>query len=358
MQTQRKELNYEGQNIFVGLDVHLKSWNTSIYTDNLHHKTFNGPPKPEALLEYLKCNFPNGNYFSAYEAGFCGLWAHYKLEELGIHNIVINPADVPTTQKEQMHKSDPVDSKKIGRSLRANELKGIYIPRVETLEDRSLIRVRSTIVKDMTRIKQRIKSMLYFYGIEFPKEFENGNGHWSKRFVNWLKTIQLQYSTGTDSLQLWIKEAERQREILLEATKKIKDLSKTEHYSNNIELIRSIPGIGLITGMILLTEIEDISRFENSDKLAGFIGLIPTCHSSGERENKGEITPRKHNSMRKTLVESSWIAARRDPALSLSFSKYCKRMEPNKAITRIARKLVNRIFFVLTTQQKYEHKIV
>jgi transposase len=358
MQTQRKELNYEGQNIFVGLDVHLKSWNTSIYTDSLHHKTFNSPPKPEVLLEYLRCNFPNGNYFSAYEAGFCGLWAHYRLEELGIHNIVINPADVPTTQKEQMYKSDPVDSKKIGRSLRANELTGIYIPRAKTLEDRSLIRVRSAIVKDLTRIKQRIKSMLYFYGIEFPKEFENGNGHWSKRFINWLKIIQLQYSTGTDSLQLWIKEAEQQRIILLETTKKIKILSTTEPYSTNMELIRSIPGIGLITGMIFLTEIEDITRFENSDKLAGFIGLIPTCHSSGERENKGEITSRRHNSMRKTLVESSWIAAGRDPALSFSFSKLCKRMEPNKAITRIARKLVNRVFFVLTNQKKYEFKIV
>lgn len=358
MQAQRKELNNEGQNIFVGIDAHLKSWNYSVFTESLHFKTFNGPPKPEALLEFLKTNFPNGNYFSAYEAGFSGLWAHYRLVELGIHNIVINPADVPTTQKEQMHKSDPVDSKKIGRSLRSNELMGIYIPKVETLEDRSLIRVRSSIVKDMTRIKQRIKSMLYFYGIEFPKEFEKGNSHWSKRFIIWLKSIQLQYATGTDSLQLWIKEAEQQRLILLEATKKIKVLSQSERYARNIELIRSIPGIGLITGMILLVEIEDITRFKNSDKLAGFIGLIPTCHSSGERENKGEITPRKHNSMRKTLVESSWIAAGKEPALSLSFSKYCKRMEPNKAITRIARKLVNRIFFVLTTQQKYEHKIV
>ena len=358
MQTQSKVLNFEGQNIFVGLDVHLNSWNTSIYTESLYHKTFKAPPKPEALFEYLKMNFPNGNYFSAYEAGFCGLWAHYKLVELGIHNIVINPADVPTTQKEQMHKSDPIDSNKICRSLRANELKGIYIPRVETLENRSLIRVRSTIVKDMTRIKQRIKSMLYFYGIEFPKEFENGNGHWSKRFINWLKTIQLQYSTGTDSLQLWIKEAEQQRAILLDATKKINELSKSEQYSKNIELIRSIPGIGLITGMILLVEIEEITRFENSDKLAGFIGLIPTCHSSGERENKGGITPRKHNSMRRTLIESSWIAARRDPALSFAYSKYCKRMESNIAITRIARKLVNRIFFVLISQKKYEIKIV
>lgn len=167
MQTQRNQLNYEGQNIYVGLNVHLKNWNTSIYTDSLHHKTLNGSPKPKALLEYLKCNFPNGNHFSAYGASFCGLWVHYKLEKLGIHNIVFNPANVPTPQKEQLHKSYSVDSKKIDRSLRANVLKGFFIPKVETLENLSLIRVRSTIVKDMTRIKQWIKSMLDFYDIEF-----------------------------------------------------------------------------------------------------------------------------------------------------------------------------------------------
>ena len=54
MQAQMKELNVEGQNIFVGLYVQLKGWNTSIFTDSLHHKTFNGPPKPVALLELMQ----------------------------------------------------------------------------------------------------------------------------------------------------------------------------------------------------------------------------------------------------------------------------------------------------------------
>jgi len=48
MQTQRKELNFEGQSIFVGIDVYLKSWNVSIFTEDLHHKTFNQPPKAES----------------------------------------------------------------------------------------------------------------------------------------------------------------------------------------------------------------------------------------------------------------------------------------------------------------------
>ena len=77
MQTQRKELNFEGQSVFVGLDVHLKSWTVSIFTEKLHHKTFSQPPKAEILSDYLKFNFPNASYFSTYEAGFCGFWAHF-----------------------------------------------------------------------------------------------------------------------------------------------------------------------------------------------------------------------------------------------------------------------------------------
>jgi transposase len=183
MQTQRTELNFKGLSIYVGIDAHLKSWKISIFTDYLHHKTFSQPPKPEVLSTYLKSNFPNAEYLSAYEAGFCGLWIHYELQKLGISNVVVNPADVPTTQKEKMRKSDAIDSNKLGRSLRNNELKGIYIPSQETLENRSLIRVRCTLVQDMVRLKQRIKSMLYFYGIEYPIEFQNSSTHWSKKFL-------------------------------------------------------------------------------------------------------------------------------------------------------------------------------
>ena len=358
MQTQRKELNFEGQSIFVGIDVHLSSWSVSVFTEKLHHKTFNQPPKAEVLSNYLKCNFPNASYLSAYEAGFCGLWVHYKLKELGIQNIVVNPADIPTTQKEKMRKSDAIDSNKLGRSLRNKELKEIYIPRPETLEDRSLVRVRSTIVKDMVRLKQRIKSMLYFYGIEYPDEFQQSNTHWSKKILNWLKEIQLQYSTGTAALSLLISEAELQRNLLLEATKKLRILSKTEPYIKNMELITSVPGIGVVTGMLYLTEIEDISRFESTDKLAALVGIVPNCHSSGTTDKNGKITPRGHSFMRNALIESSWVAARIDPALSLAYYDYCKRMEPNKAIIRIGRKLLNRIYSVLKYQKIYEKGII
>ena len=82
MRKQSNTLNFEGQNIYVGIDVHLKSWTVSILSGHLHHKTFVQPPSPEALSSYLHSHFPNGNYLSAYEAGFSGFWAHYKPETI------------------------------------------------------------------------------------------------------------------------------------------------------------------------------------------------------------------------------------------------------------------------------------
>ena len=82
MLEQKNKLNFEGRNIYVGIDVHLRQWNVSIYVEELFHKTFQQPAEPMALSHYLRQNFPGGQYHSAYEAGFCGFWAHHKLKEL------------------------------------------------------------------------------------------------------------------------------------------------------------------------------------------------------------------------------------------------------------------------------------
>src|SRR5665811_1768996 len=342
MQRQITTLDFKGQNIFVGIDVHLKSWTVTILTEELMHKTFTQPACAETLCNYLKRNFPGGDYNSVYEAGFSGFWAHYKLKEMGINNIVTNPADVPTSQKEHLQKDDPTDSRKLARSLRNNDLKAIFVPNPATLEDRSLVRMRATVVKDMTRFKQRIKSFLYFYGISYPPQFEKSGTHWSKRFMKWLEEeVSLQHESGTQAFKILVQEAEQQRKLLLEVLRKIRLLSRSEKYERNIALLRTIPGIGPITAITFLTEIENIERFENTDHFAGFVGLVPNYHSSGEKANNGEMTFRRHNTLRRSLIESSWFAARFDPALMMSYHSYIKRMEPNKAIVRIARKVLN-----------------
>ena len=120
----------------------------------------------------------------------------------------------------------------------------------------------------------------------------------------------------------------------------------------------SIPGIGLITGMTFLTEIEDISRFKNLDKLCSYIGLVPMTNSSGEHDSIGPITKRQNKILRSMLIESSWIAIRNDPALMLAYQELTKRMKPSKAIIRIAKKMINRIRYVLKNQTLYVKAVV
>lgn len=358
MLTQSNKNDFNGQPIYVGLDVHLKSWKVTVMTEKLTIKTFSQDPRPELLHQYLVRNFPDGTYYSAYEAGFCGYWIHNKLTGLGINSIVVNPADIPTTDKENVNKTDKRDSKKIARSLRNGDLNGIYVSSLKTLEDRCLVRTRGTIIKDLTRNKNRIKSFLYFHGIEIPEVFKQSSTHWSKRFMNWLISIELTEFSAKKSLALLIEEGQYLRSTILVATKVIRELSNSEAYANQVQLLRSIPGIGLLTAMIILTEIEKINRFSNFDQFCSFIGLIPSTNSSGEKENIGEITHRGNNFLRSAIVESAWIAARRDMSLNKSYHDYCNRMEPNKAIIRIARKLLNRIRFVLKNNQPYVYAVI
>jgi transposase len=79
----------------IGIDVHKKQWTSTLRLDGTYIKTYTMEPSAQALARHLKANYPNGNYFSVYEAGFCGTSYHQELCALGIRNIIINPADLP-----------------------------------------------------------------------------------------------------------------------------------------------------------------------------------------------------------------------------------------------------------------------
>jgi len=358
MKAQVKKIDFTDQNIYAGFDAHLKSWKVTIMADNVVYKTFTQPPKPEVLFNYLQENFPGGTYHTAYEAGFCGYWIHDKLVSFGINSMVVNPADIPTTNKERVQKEDKRDSRKIARSLSSGNLTPIYIPSLKTQRDRSLLRTRAMLVRDLARYKNRIKSFLYFYGINIDSSFINPQSHWSNRFMSWLESIDMGEESGKEALNVLISECKNLRASILNITKQVRRLSQTETYQERVVLLRSIPGIGLLTAMIILTELETISRFRNIDKMCGYIGLVPSTKSSGEKEKTGDITPRGHNVLRTAIIESSWTAIRNDPSLMRSYLSYKQRMDENKAIVKIAKKLLSRIRFVLTNNKPYICSIV
>jgi len=345
------KLDFTGQPIYVGLDVHKKSWSVSIFTGHGEYKTFSQPPQVEALVQHLQHHFPGALYYAVYEAGYCGFWIHDQLVMQGVHCTVVNPADVPTKNKEQRRKGDRVDCRKLARGLRNDELEGIYVPSRARLEDRSLIRTRLSMGRKQTRCKNQIKSMLLFYGVEIPEEREMG--HWTRRFIRWIEGIRMERASGDMALQIHLEELSHLRQIIAKLNRAILALSRTEEHREWVRFLRTIPGISTLTAMILLMELAEITRFRSIDQLCSYVGLIPDTQGSGDKEHVEGVTQRRHSHLRWLLIEGSWTAVRKDPALMEAFDQYCKRMRKSKAIIKIARKLLNRVRYVLKNQAEY-----
>lgn len=352
------KLNFSGQDFYIGLDTHKKNWTVSIFSKDFEHKTFSQNPNPDILAGYLQRNFPGGTYHSVYEAGYCGFWIHDALEALGINNMVINPADVPTKDKERKRKNNRIDSRKLARSLRSGDLEPIYVPKRKQLEDRALLRARRNAVKEQSRYKQRIKGFLSFFGIQIPEQFKEGR--WSGAFIHWIETIPMESSTGKTALTFYLDELNHYRKRVAFLNREIRNLAKDPRFKEKVDLLKTIHGIGTLTAMILLLELVDMNRFKNLDKLASFIGLVPGEHSSGDDDDitNTNITPRSHRYLRSILIECAWVAVRKDPALTMCYSKLTKRMSGQKAIIRIAKKLLNRIRYVLKNNKPYVTAVV
>jgi transposase len=358
MQQKVTEKTFEGQSIYVGIDVHRRDFKVSIMAGNVFYKTFSSPPQAEIIGKYLQNNFPGANYYSAYEAGFSGFWLHRALVRMGINSMVVNAADIPTTDKERKQKEDRRDSRKIVQSLRLGQLRAIHVPSERVQQDRGLLRIRERVVRDLTRTKNRIKSLLYFQGIEYPQRFASAKTHWSQAFIRWLETVPFDHDSGSLGLKAYLDQAMAQRTLLLRLNRQIRELSSTNVYKENFDLLRSVPGIGPLTAMKLLTELESIDRFKSLDQLCSFVGFVPSTHSSGQNQVDTGITPRRNSPLRGALIESAWVAIRNDPALLACYQRHCKTMNGNKAIIRVAKRLLSRIMHVLRKQEPYEKCIV
>jgi len=356
METTKKAIDFQGQSIFAGIDVHKKQWKVTIILAGVKVKTFSMDPKPEQLAKFLKCNFPNATYYTVYEAGFSGFWIDRALKLNGINNIIVNPADVPTSNKDKDRKSDIIDSQKLAKELSKDNLKQVYVPSEEQEAIRVLARLRMQFTKDQTRVKNRIKSLLYFTGTEFPENYLLK--HWSGTFIVYLEKLKCKNPVIRTALSELINNLKnikyQQAKVLKEIRKYLKENPEQELL---FKYLVSIPGIGFTIAITLVTEIIDINRFKHLNHLASFVGLVPSTHSSGEMDIITGMSRRQNSFLRGMIVEAAWVAIRFDPVLMQSFSLLSKRMNKQEAIIRIAKKLLNRIMFVWKNKQMYKTSV-
>lgn len=306
------------------------------------------------LYSYLGTHFPGANYHSVYEAGFCGYGHHRDLVTFGIDSIVINPADIPRTNKDALAKNDRRDSRMIAEALRSGMLKCIHIFDPQSEEFRGLFRSRLALAKDIRKTRGRIKSFMAYRNIEIPTQLARNPK--SQQYIVWLQNLDLkdvnakfQLAQFTERLLFLL----GQRRLLEQA---LRGMARKRD-RGLFALLQTVPGIGPITAIGIMAEIGDISRFRHIKHFASYVGLIPRVHQSGETERTGSITYRHNGYLRPLLIEAAWQAVRADPAMLAYYQSKCRNSNPKKAIVKVARKLLNRIMYVMKNRAKYTRGI-
>lgn len=343
--------DFTGQDVFIGLDVSKRAWRVAIRVGQRMHKRFSQVAEAKVLVDYLHRHFPGARYHCVYEAGYEGFWIHDDLRALGADCMIVHPADVPTSDRERQFKNDPVDADKLARDLSNGELRSIYVPPRSFVEDRTLIRMRSCFVRKQTRCKNQIKALLEFFGHRVPEE--RLERYWSRAYIRWIESLTMERPSGQQALHALVQELLFLRQAIAGISREIRHLALQEPYANIVPSISSVSGVSLLAAMIFVSEVVDINRFATLDELASYVGLVPGERSSGDSQLFTGITRRRNTALRYIIIECAWAAQREDPALLQAFTRLSSRMPKNRAIIRIARKLLNRMRFAWKNRQPY-----
>ena len=340
--------------LFIGMDVHKKSWTCHFKTDLFDFKTITMPAQSQVLYDYVSKNFPYHEVTCCYEAGCCGYWIARYFQQHHWNVLVVNPADIPRTHKQDWQKTDKIDARILCSHLATHSLHSIFIPSEQQEQLRSLFRTRIHLVQQLRTIKSHIKSQLLYFGIELPAEFDNPN--WSHIFKQWISDIEWKYPTAKESLQSKLRQLDFVWYETLHISNELRAYCR-KYFKTDYYLLKSVPGIGGITAAALLAELGDIRRFNRPKQLAAAIGIIPGMYQSSDTNINLGLTRRSNKQLRSLLIEASWVAVRTDIALQQYYRKHAA-LEPNKAIVKVAHRLINRIRAVIISGVPYQCGLV
>ncbi|HEX2227905.1 MAG TPA: IS110 family transposase [Candidatus Binatia bacterium] len=341
--------------MFAGMDVDKRKIVVTFADHQGVLKSLRMPYSVEHLVNHVRKHFPNKKIAFAYEAGPTGYGLYDGLEAQAYRCLVASPSMIPKAPGQRV-KTNRLDSRMVAQSLRGGQLKSIRVPTASYRELRHLTQLRDTFVSEMVGMKQRIKSLLLFEGIEFPPA--PAGSEWSFIVKTKLRKLPCS-STVRFKLDELLDSVEFNERRVVKTTREIRRFCKEDpELSRCMKYLMTIPGIGWIVASQLLARIGDWRELRNIRELAGFLGLVPSEDSTGERTDRGSITHSGDPRLRSKLIQGSWSAIRQDGELREFFRSVCRRHPRNiaarVAIVAVARKLSVRISVVLMKQRPYE----
>jgi transposase len=331
--------------IYLGIDVHEKTYSISVFSEGqqIHHQHSKASYSViHRLLERYKA-LP---VRAVYEAGAFGYGLYDRLKADGVDAIVTPPSKIPVVAGDKV-KTDSRDSFKLAQLLSVNMLGAVTVPTQVIREDRELLRTRDQLVSERTRVFHQIQSKLRFHDLPLRcKGQVTTLNRESLLALPMALSVKRAFEELLDLYQYLTTRLKQFRRWLLE-------LAQSEKYHAMIELLQSLPGIGLMTALAWVLEVPPIQEFKSADKLASFLGLTPSESSSGGSRHQGHITRCGNSKIRWLLCECAWTAIRKDKVIEEYYQRIKRTRGAKRAIVAVARKLSARIRAVLIHQVPY-----
>jgi transposase len=284
---------------FVGLDAHATQTQAASLdreTGELRFRRLNGPPRE--ALGYLE-GLP-APVLATYEAGPVGYGLARAAAERGYEVRVCAPGSIPRKPNDRI-KTDRRDAERMTRLLAAGELTFVRVPTPEEERFRDLARCREAARGDLMRARHRLSRFLCRRELCFA-----GPGSaWKGAHRDWLRRLSLDDSASRAVLADYGAAVEglEQRRTALDRV--IEQCWSDSPWAQTIANLRCLRGIDTLSAFGLGAEVGDFRRFEHPDRLAAYLGIVPSEYSSGGLTRRGPITKAGSGFARRLLVEAA-----------------------------------------------------
>jgi transposase len=225
--------------------------------------------------------------------------------------------------------------------LRGGFVAECYVPSNETIEFRELVRYRANLVRERTRMKNRVHAYLLMNNFS-----TGGASRFSKDFVEELRKIE------NPRVQGYLRLIDSLNREIREASITIREKAGS---NDDAKLLMTIPGIRFFSALLIVSEIGEIERFEDSSSLVGYSGLAPSTHSSGGKTYHGPIMKSGSSHLRwiMGLCTRAHMRAEPDGTVALFYSRLARKKGNQKAIVAASAKLLKVVFWVLKEKRAY-----
>jgi len=291
------------ETIWVGLDVHESSITAAVLGDREASPLVRRLPADiNAVRRFFRTLSQRGVPRACYEASGAGFVLQRRLTDDGFSCEVIAPSLIPRKPGER-RKTDRLDAIALVRHYRSGELTPVAIPDAHQEAVRQLLRTRYSAQSQIADLKRRLVGVMACQGHHFTA----GGSHWTQKHRAWLDQLRKQLSGPLQTvLAIGLEQLEYLETQQRALDAEIERLAACPPWRAGAEALRCFRGIQTLTAMTLLTEIGDIHRFRSPRGLMAYTGLVPTEHSSGNRQQRGSISKSGNAHLRRVLVESAW----------------------------------------------------